>query len=178
MVFKINIADKSGKTYKLESDAKALEGKELHDKINGSIISPDLEGYELEITGASDKSGFTAMKDVEGVGLKRILLSYGKGMKKRPKKEGKVKRNKNKPKGLRLRKTVRGRIISDTIVQINLKVTKQGKKALKDIFEKPAEAPAAEAPKAEEKKVEEKKEEPKKEEAPKAEEKPAGDKKE
>jgi len=23
---------------------------------------PDLEGYELEITGASDKAGFTAMK--------------------------------------------------------------------------------------------------------------------
>lgn len=136
----MNISDETGKTYKLEADVKALEGKELHDKIDGLIISQDLEGYELKITGASDKAGFTAMENVEGVGLKRVLLTYGKGMKKRPKREGKVKRSKNRPKGLRLRKTVRGKVISDAIVQINFKVIKKGKKALKDIFEKPSES--------------------------------------
>ncbi|MFW6233481.1 MAG: S6e family ribosomal protein [Nanoarchaeota archaeon] len=175
MVFKINIADKTGKTYKLEVEGKNLEGKELHDKINGNEISPDLEGYELEITGASDKSGFTAMKEVEGVGLKRLLLRYGKAMKKRPKKEGKKKRSKNKPKGLRLKKTVRGKVISENIVQINLKVLKQGKKSLKDIFEKPVEEPKKEeSSKTEEKPVEEKKTE----EKPKKEEKSSEEKKE
>jgi len=154
MPFKINISEKSGKTYKLETEAEALIEKELHDKIQGKDISPDLEGYEFEIAGASDKAGFTVMKDVEGIGLKKVLLSYGKAMKKKPKGEGK--KNK-KPKGLRLRKTVRGRIISSEIVQINLKVLKEGGKKLSEVFpeqnklkevepkpkEKPTEAPEA-----------------------------------
>lgn len=134
MVFKINISEKSGKTYKLEAEAENLIDKELNDKVDGKEISSDLEGYELEITGASDGSGFTAMKEVPGVGLKKLLLTYGKGMHKRPKKEGKKKRSNPKPKGLRLRKTVRGRAISSAIVQINMKVIKEGKKPLNEIF--------------------------------------------
>lgn len=135
MPFKINISEKSGKTYKLELESEELVGKALHDKIKGKDILPDLEGYEFEITGASDKSGFTAMKDVEGIGLKKVLLTYGKAMKKKPRKEGKKKRSKNRPKGLRLRKTVRGRVISPAIIQINLKVLKEGGKKLSQVFE-------------------------------------------
>lgn len=134
MVFKINIAEKSGKTYKLEIEGEELVGKALHDKVSGKEILPDLEGYEFEITGASDKSGFTAFKNVEGIGLKKLLLTYGKGMKKKPRKEGKKKLSKNRPKGLRLRKTVRGRIISPVIVQINLKTLKEGSKKLSEVF--------------------------------------------
>ena len=134
MTFKINISEKSGKTYKIESEASGLIEKSMHDKIDGKDILADLEGYELEITGASDKSGFTAMKNVEGIGLKKLLLIYGKAMKKRPRREGKIKRSKNKLKGLRLRKTVRGRVISPEIVQINLKVMKEGSKKLEEIF--------------------------------------------
>ena len=133
-MFKINISEKSGKTYHLELEGEGLVEKELHDKIGGKDILADLEGYEFEITGASDKAGFTAMKEVEGIGLKRILLSYGKGMKKKPRKEGKKKLSKNKPKGLRLRKTVRGKIISPAISQINLKIIKEGGKKLAEIF--------------------------------------------
>lgn len=137
--FKINIADKSGKTFKVESEAEVLQGKALHDKIQGNEILPELQGYEFEITGASDKAGFTAHKDAEGIGLKKILLTYGKGMKKRPRHEGKKKRSNPNPKGLKLRKTFRGKVISDAISQINLKILKEGNKPLKDIFEKPAE---------------------------------------
>ena len=86
LMFKINIAEKTGKTYKLEVEAPAIMEKVLHDKIQGNDVSPDLEGYEFEITGASDKSGFTAMKDVEGIGLKKVLLTYGKAMKRKPRK--------------------------------------------------------------------------------------------
>ncbi len=136
MSFKINISNKQGKTFKLETDAPAIAGKQLHDKINGKDVSPDLEGYEMEITGASDKSGFTAVKEVEGVGLKKVLLSYGKAMKKRPRKEGKKKLSNKNPRGLRLRKTVRGKVISDAISQINLKILKQGNKKLSEIFPK------------------------------------------
>ena len=87
MAFKINISEKSGKTFHLESDSEELIGKELHDKISGKEILGDLEGYEFEITGTSDKAGFTSLKEVEGIGLTRVLLSYEKAMKKRPKKE-------------------------------------------------------------------------------------------
>jgi small subunit ribosomal protein S6e len=133
-MFKINIADKSGKTYKLELETEEFLGKELHDKISGKELLADLADYEFEITGASDKSGFSAHEDVQGIGTKRILLTYGKAMKKRPRKEGKKKVSNPKPKGLRLRKTVRGRVISPEIIQINLKIIKQGKKPLLEIF--------------------------------------------
>ncbi len=154
-MFKINIAEKSGKTYKLEVEGEALIEKALHDKVQGKEISPDLEGYEFEITGASDKSGFPALKDVEGFGRKKVLLTYGKGMKKRPRREGKWKQTTPTPKGLRLRKTVRGKIISSEIIQINLKILKEGGKKLSEVFpeqnkpkevEKPAKAPVETAP--------------------------------
>ena len=134
MPFKINISEKTGKTYKLELETEELVGKELHDKIEGKSLLPDLEGYELEIRGASDKSGFTSHENVPETGLKRILLSYGKAMRKRTRREGKKKISNPKPKGLRLKRTVRGKTISSEIVQINLKVLKHGTKPLSEIF--------------------------------------------
>lgn len=151
MVFKINISDKDGKTYKLELESEDLIGKALHDKIKGTDILPALEGYELEITGTSDKSGFTSHKDVEGIGLKKVLLTeYGKGFKKRHRKEGKKKLSTPKPKGLRMRRTMRGNTISPVITQINMKVVKDGSKPLAEAF------PDQNKPKVEEAKVEEK----------------------
>ena len=138
MVFKINISDKTGKTYNFETESEELIGKELNDKIHGNMIHPELTGYELEITGASDKAGFTSMKEVEGIGLKKILLNFGKAMHIRPK--GNKKKNKRPQKGLRLRRTVRGRIISPAIIQINMKVVKHGAKPLAEIFKKELKA--------------------------------------
>lgn len=134
-MFKINISEKTGKTYHLESEAEDLIGKELHEKIKGKDISPDLEGYEFEIAGASDSAGFTALENVEGTALKKVLLGYGKAMHKRPRREGKKKVSNFKPKGLRMRKTVRGKVISPSIVQINLKTVKEGSKKLSEIFQ-------------------------------------------
>jgi len=151
MPFKINISEKSGKTYKLEAEAPGLIGKELGQTFQGKELNPDLEGYEFEITGTSDKSGFTSMENIDGVGLKKVLLSYEKGMKTRPKHEGKKTRSKKKPKGLRLRKTVRGKVISEAITQINIKVLKEGNKKLADIF-KPAEVEKPAEPSGEKKK--------------------------
>ncbi|MEK6917783.1 MAG: S6e family ribosomal protein [Nanoarchaeota archaeon] len=134
MPFKINIADKDGKTYKFELESEELIGKEIGQQIEGKELLPTLDGYEFQITGASDKAGFPAFETVEGVGLKRVLLTFGKGMNKRPKHEGKRAWTKNRPKGLRLRKTQRGKIISTDIVQINLKIAKHGNTTLKEIF--------------------------------------------
>ena len=140
MPFKINIGTKEGKTYKLETESEELVGKSLGDKISGKELNKDFEGYEFEIKGTSDKSGFTSMKEVEGIGLKKVLLTYGKAMHKRPKREGKKKRSNPTPGGLRLRKTVRGKVISPAITQINLKLIKEGPKKLSVIFPEPAKA--------------------------------------
>lgn len=134
MVFKINIGEKTGKTYKLEVESDAFIDKKLHEKIKGVDFFKELDGYEFEITGASDKAGFPSLEKIDGIGLRNILLSYERGMKKRPKKEGKRKRTDSTPSGLRLRKTVRGNTLSQDIVQINLKVVKEGNKKLSDIF--------------------------------------------
>ncbi len=134
MPFKLNISDKRGKSWKMEMESEAFDGKELGSKIEGKEFSPSLNGYEFEITGASDKAGITSMKEVEGVGLKRLLLTYGKGMKKKPRREGKRKRTKNRPPGLRLRKTVRGKVLSTDTMQINMKVVKAGDKVFEEIF--------------------------------------------
>jgi small subunit ribosomal protein S6e len=149
MVFKINIGEK-GKSWKIESDSESLVGKKIGDKLEGSELSPELSGYELEITGTSDKSGFAGMKELEGTTLKGVLLGYGFGMHKKPKGLKKKKPNK-KPHGLRLKKTVRGNTITRDVVLINLKVMKAGTKKLVEVFPdqnkpkeavKPAEAPA------------------------------------
>ncbi|MEK6825911.1 MAG: S6e family ribosomal protein [Nanoarchaeota archaeon] len=131
MPFKINIAEK-GKTYKLETEAESLLGKNVGDTFDGKEIKPELEGYQLEITGGSDSAGFPLSKKVEGLALKRLLLKRGWGMR-------------DTKKGIRLRKTVRGKQISSTTTQLNFKVFKVGKKPLAEIFpeqNKPKDSPA------------------------------------
>ncbi len=139
MTFKINVSH-NGKTFKVETEDEKLVGHSIGDKIEGKLIDENLEGYEIEITGTSDKSGFTGVKTIDGPNLKKVLLGYGHGMHKKPK--GKKKTNK-KPNGLRLRKTVRGKEISPATVQINSKVLKEGTKKFDSLFTKP-EAPAEE----------------------------------
>jgi len=138
MAFKINVAS-NGKTYKVESENDELTNFSIGDKISGKLLSDDLEGYELKITGTSDKAGFTGIEGIDGPRLHKRLLSYEKGMKKRPKIEGKKQRTNKNPKGLRLRKTVRGKEISSETVQINTKVEKEGKKKFADLFTAPEE---------------------------------------
>jgi|TARA_B100002003_G_scaffold239076_1_gene258017 small subunit ribosomal protein S6e len=133
MTFKINLSHE-GKTLKLETKDEKLVGHSIGDKISGKEFSSDLEDYEIEITGTSDKAGFMGLSEVKGPNLRKVLLGYGKGMHKKPKGEGKINR---KPKGLRLRKTVRGKEISTETVQINSKVLKEGSKKFKDLFASP-----------------------------------------
>ncbi len=146
MPFKLNISDK-GKSWKIESTSETITNKKLGDTISGKEIADTLEGYELKITGASDTSGFPHKSDVQGTEMKHLILNYGWGMHKRPRREGKKKRV--SPKGLRLRKTVRGQQLSEKTSQINLIVTKHGSKPLIEIFpdqNKPKEKPTQAVP--------------------------------
>ncbi len=150
--FKLNINDpKTGKSYAktIEGpETDVFKGKKIKDRISGDSLG--LKGYELIITGGSDKQGFPMRWDIEGTNRKRPLLVRGVGIK-------------GKEDGIKQRKTIRGNKIDLNIKQINLMVSKQGSESMKKLgflTKKEAE----EAPKEEEKtKI--------KEEAPKTEEK-------
>ena len=127
---KLDIGDsKTKRTYHLDT-AIDFSGKKIGDKIEGRDIKEfsHLKDYEFLITGLSDKAGFPSLVQVEGISRKRVLLTRGKAMLKK------------KPRGLRLRRTVRGNTISQEIAQINLKVVKQGSISLNEIFKKSEEA--------------------------------------
>ena len=140
MAFKFIIGDK-GKAWRMEKDAEFLIGKSIGDKIDGKEFGGDLDGYEFEMSGGSDISGFPLSKDADGIGLKRVLLSKGWGMK-------------DTRDGVRLRKTVRGKVISEKVVQINMKVLKHGKKKLEEVFPDQNKVPEKVVEKVVEKKTE------------------------
>jgi len=139
MAFKINVSHK-GRTYKVESENESLIRTKIGDKINGDLISGELDGYQLEITGTSDMAGFPGIKGQIGGQLRGLLLTKGdKGM------------NQTRPKGLRLKKTMRGEEISEKTSQINTKVLKEGTKKFDEVCppkpakEKPGQEKPAEA---------------------------------
>ncbi|MCU0642449.1 MAG: eS6 family ribosomal protein [archaeon] len=141
MPIKLNISEK-GKAWKVEVPEEVITGKSVGDKISGKDVKPELEGYEFQITGGCDSAGFPLSKDVEGLGLKALLLKKGWGMK-------------DNTEGMRRRKTVRGKVISENVSLINLNVLKAGSKKLAEVFpeqnqpkeKKAAEAKPGEAPK-------------------------------
>ena len=149
--FKLTINDpKTGKSYQKTisgDETSTFRGKKLGDKIDGTKFG--LDGYELEITGGSDKQGFPMRKDIEGQGRTNPLVVSGVG--------AKAKRD-----GERQRKTIRGNALSTEVSQINIKVIKAGKDSLDKLFGK-EEVKTEETP-AEEKPVEEKKQKEKKSE--------------
>ncbi|MBI2148473.1 30S ribosomal protein S6e [Candidatus Woesearchaeota archaeon] len=119
---------KTGKSYQKMLEDNPFLNKKIGEKVSGSDIG--LEGYELEIKGGSDKSGCPIRYDMPGFGKKKALLSSGpcvKGLKK----------------GKRIKKTVAGNIINQDIVQINLKIIKEGSQKLEELFPKKEESQAA-----------------------------------
>jgi len=122
---KLVISDpKIGRTIQKEVEEEKLRpflGKKIGDTISGGII--DFPGYEFKITGGSDEDGTPMRPDVRGPTRKRILISKGVGLRNK-----KIKRD-----GNRLKKMVRGNQIVEEIVQINLVITKHGKKPIIEV---------------------------------------------
>ena len=133
--FKVVVNDiKNGKSYQIPvtgHHANSLIGKKLGDEVDGIFVS--LPGYKLQIAGGTDKDGFPMKKDVPGQGRRRLLLSRTIGYK--PKVHGK-----------RMKKSIRGNTINQDIVQINMKVLKEGAKPIDQIItvdKKPEESKPA-----------------------------------
>ena len=130
--FKIIVSDpETGKSQSVEveeSQAVPLIGRKLGEVIDGAAVK--LSGHKLKITGGSDKDGFPMRPNIHGGVRVGAILSEGVGF--HPSQSGE-----------RKRKTLRGNVITDAIVQINMK-----------IVEKPKKSKKVEKPKAEETKVE------------------------
>lgn len=107
-IFKITVSDpEEGMAWQVEKEATPLIGTKVGEEFNGSLIG--LEGYTLKVTGGSDEDGFPMRRGVGGGGRREVLMKQGPGY--RPREDG-VKR----------RKSVRGEVVSEEIVQVNTKV--------------------------------------------------------
>jgi len=156
--FKVVVNDvKKGKSHQVQVSghhANSLIGKKIGDEVDGIFIS--LPGYKLQITGGTDKDGFSMRSDLPGMARRRLLLSEGKGFNAI---EG----------GMRKKKSIRGNTVNQDIVQINMKVTKYSSRPIDSLIkasektESDKEEPKEEKPEKEEKPKEEKLEEAKEE---------------
>lgn len=115
---------KCGKAYSFEvtgPKASNLIGKSIGDVVDGKTVG--LQGYELLVTGGTDKDGFPMRKDLPGSKRRKILIAGGTGYR-------------STEQGKRKRVMVTGREISSNITQINLKVSTYGKKSIDELLNK------------------------------------------
>jgi len=119
--FKVIISDKEAGTSKTveleETRAMPLIGRKIGEVIEGSIV--DLPGHKAQIMGGSDKDGFPMRPNVHGGVRRQVILSGGVGF--NPQDQGE-----------RRRKTVRGNVVTDEIVQINLKIVEKPKQPIEE----------------------------------------------
>lgn len=117
----ITVGTQDGQTFQIESENnEQLLGTKIGETFSGGIIG--LDGYELEVTGGSDKDGFPMRNSVEGTERKRMLLADGSGIQKQED-------------GVKKRKSVRGNTVSNQIQQLNTKVVEAGEKSVEELLE-------------------------------------------
>ena len=129
-----------GRSFSVEitgSNFNHFLGKKIGDSAEGMFVGEgesSLNGYKLQITGGSDKTGRPMRSELEGGNVKSILITAGTGYKGKRyvKKNSKIYRYKYD--GLRRRRNLRGNTISTDTRQLNLKVLEYGKKSLGSIL--------------------------------------------
>ena len=129
-----------GRSFSVEitgSNFNHFLGKKIGDSVEGMFVGEgesSLNGYKLQITGGSDKTGRPMRSALEGGNVKSILITAGTGYKGKRyvKKNSKIYRYKYD--GLRRRRNLRGNTISTDTRQLNLKVLEYGKKSLGSIL--------------------------------------------
>ena len=129
-----------GRSFSVEitgSNFNHFLGKKIGDSVEGMFVGEgesSLNGYKLQITGGSDKTGRPMRSELEGGNVKSILITAGTGYKGKRyvKKNSKIYRYKYD--GLRRRRNLRGNTISTDTRQLNLKVLEYGNKSLGSIL--------------------------------------------
>jgi len=129
--FKIIISDpETGESKSVEAEgsrAVPLIGRKLGEVVDGSVVG--MSGHKLQITGGSDKDGFPMRPNVHGGVRVNVIISEGVGF--QPSQRGE-----------RQRKTLRGNVITEDIVQLNMKIVE----GLKKVEKKPEEKEAKDEP--------------------------------
>ena len=119
--FRIIISDPDSGTSKTleveENRAVPLIGRKIGEVLDGTILG--MTGHKVKITGGSDKDGFPMRPSVHGGVRRKVMLGGGVGF--NPKTQGE-----------RERKTVRGNVVTDEIVQLNMKIVEKPKHAKKE----------------------------------------------
>jgi small subunit ribosomal protein S6e len=115
--FKVIVSDPEAGTSKIveleEARAAPFIGRKIGEAVDGAVV--DLPAHKLQITGGSDRDGVPMRPNVHGGVRRNVVLSGGVGFN-------------PQDKGQRRRKTVRGSVITDEIVQINTKIIEKPKK--------------------------------------------------
>jgi small subunit ribosomal protein S6e len=115
--FKVIVSDSESGTSRVveleEARAVPFIGRKIGETVDGAMV--DLPAHKLQIMGGSDKDGVPMRSNVHGGVRRNVVLSGGAGFN-------------PKNKGERKRKTVRGNVITDEIVQINTKIIEKPKK--------------------------------------------------
>ena len=109
--FKVIVSDPQTGTSKVveveEARAAPFIGRKTGETLDGAVV--DLPAHKVQLMGGSDKDGVPMRPNVHGGVRRAVVLSGGAGF------------NPTR-KGARKRKTVRGNVITDEIVQINMKI--------------------------------------------------------
>jgi small subunit ribosomal protein S6e len=115
--FKVIVSDPETGTSKIveleEARAAPLIGRKIGETVDGAVV--DLPAHKLQIRGGSDRDGVPMRGNVHGGVRRKVVLSGGVGFN-------------PQNKGQRRRKTVRGNVITDEIVQVNTKIVEKPKK--------------------------------------------------
>jgi len=114
--FKVIVSDPETGTSKIveleEARAAPFIGRRIGETMDGAVV--DLPAHKIQLRGGSDKDGVPMIANVHGGVRRKVVLSGGVGFK-------------AKKRGERKRKAVRGNVITDDIVQINIKIVEQPK---------------------------------------------------
>lgn len=124
--FKLVISDPKGKSISQDLKDRAAQpllGSRIGGVVDSSVVG--IAGGKIKITGGSDKSGTPMRSDVHGGVKKYVLLSTGVG-------------NRSEA---RIRKLVRGNMVTEEIYQLNCLLVEG---TLPEKSAEAAEAPAAE----------------------------------
>lgn len=112
---------KEKRAYSKKTEEPVFVGKQIGETV--SLDSLGLKGYKAIITGGSDRDGFPMKVSLGGQSRRKLFMKKGVGIR-------------QKRKGERQRKRVRGNIIASDIHQLNLKITEEGSEKLSKLFGK------------------------------------------
>ncbi|MEF8777757.1 MAG: 30S ribosomal protein S6e, partial [Natronomonas sp.] len=117
------VGDDDGTTYSFEvdgQDANRFIGRSIGETVDGDAVG--LSGYEVEITGGSDRAGRPMHGDISGSETKTLLSTGGVGFD--PNVDGERKRI-----------TVRGAEVSEDTRQINAKIASRGESSIEELLD-------------------------------------------